>query len=116
MTSAASTISCGSPCSSQERREPEKTSCAGGPAENDPVLALGELHCREAVEDVGAHMLRIALERISVAGGVRDRDLKRVVGLEPERGHLRRPVLLFRGADVANHGGVDAVVAPKDPP
>src|SRR5439155_7450311 len=71
---------------------------------------------RETVEHVGADALRIALERIAVAGGVRHRDLERVARLEPKRGHLRGPVLLPGRPGVADHRRVDTVVAAEDPP
>src|SRR5262249_2175564 len=80
------------------------------------VVALGELQRREAVEHVREHQLRVALERVAVTAGVRDRDLQRVAGFEPSGRHLRRPALLPSGAGVADQGRVDAVLAAEDAP
>src|SRR5829696_6702910 len=84
--------------------------------DDDRIVALGELDAREAVQHVGEHQARIALDRIAVAAGVRHRDLKRLASLQAEGGHLRRPMLLVRPTGVLHERRVEPIVPAEDTP
>src|SRR5205823_6810814 len=82
----------------------------------DHAICLArKLECREVVEQVLAHLLRISLEWVPVARRVRLSELDELARRERDAGHLGRQDLLSRSVGVLAARGHETVPAAEDP-